>query len=194
MSARFVHRQDDRQELWYILSTQSQEIFHKVRSRGRRSCLCSQSHSCKLSHWVFVERQKMVYAHVKSQLQKPEKLSCCEKLRLNIGRLTDEEKQWFHQREIDDSNIDDEIVLPDAAGLEDDYEEIAIQFGYLALFAPAYHLAPFLAIIKDIYETRADAVEYCQLTRRSKWERCEDIGSWYTVLNAIGFLGVITNA
>jgi hypothetical protein len=65
---------------------------------------------------------------------------------------------------------------------------------YLALFAPAYPLAPLLAIIRNIYEIRADAKAYCTIMQRPKWEHCEDIGTWYSVLNVLGFVAVMTNA
>ena len=62
------------------------------------------------------------------------------------------------------------------------------------MHAAAYPLAPILALLKNLYEMRADAVKYCVDLRRPVWRKCEDIGSWYSVLNTIGFIGVVTNA
>ena len=70
----------------------------------------------------------------------------------------------------------------------------AIQFGYLALFSPAYPLAPLLALLNNILEIRVDASKLCRTMRRPKFEVCEDIGSWFAVLNIIGFLAVIVNS
>ena len=75
-----------------------------------------------------------------------------------------------------------------------DFEEMVIQFGYLALFAPAYPVAPLMAFFKNVYEIRADAVKYCIETQRPPWRKCEDIGSWSSCLNFLGFMGVVTNA
>ncbi len=37
-----------------------------------------------------------------------------------------------------------------------DYAELAMQFGYVTLFAPAFSLAPLVAIISNVFEQRAD--------------------------------------
>ena len=119
---------------------------------------------------------------------------------------------------------------------------MVIQYGYVALFAPAYSLAPLLALINNIIEIRVDAIKLCYATQRPQWKvssnaapvllpirvRAEtilpsdvssppcptspcptspcptspcptlqaqaDIGSWYTVLNILGFAAVITNS
>jgi hypothetical protein len=64
----------------------------------------------------------------------------------------------------------------------------------LALFAPAFPLAPLLALINNIFEIRIDAVKFCTVNRRPRFRQSEDIGAWYEVLNILGFLAVITNA
>ena len=38
-----------------------------------------------------------------------------------------------------------------------DYSELAIQFGYVTLFAPAFPLAPIIALFSNIIENRTDA-------------------------------------
>ena len=67
------------------------------------------------------------------------------------------------------------------------------QYGYLALFAPAYPLAPFLALIDVACTIRIDARNFCTQLRRSVWRPCESIGSWFGVLNTLGFVAVMTN-
>ena len=52
------------------------------------------------------------------------------------------------------------------------------QFGYLSLFAPAYPLAPLLALINNIFEIRIDAVKFCTVLQRPRYRQSEDIGSW----------------
>ena len=69
-----------------------------------------------------------------------------------------------------------------------------MQYGYLALFAPAFPLAPLFALINNIFEIRIDAVKFCTVHRRPRFRQSEDIGAWYEVLNILGFLAVITNA
>jgi hypothetical protein len=76
----------------------------------------------------------------------------------------------------------------------DDFNEMAIQFGYLVLFSPAYPLAPLLALANNILEIRVDAWKLCHTMRRPVWVQCEDIGSWSTVINLLGFIAILTNA
>eukprot|EP01043_Picozoa_sp_COSAG02_P039593 COSAG02_NODE_3139_length_7297_cov_371.401223_3_plen_1215_part_00 len=76
----------------------------------------------------------------------------------------------------------------------DDFNEMAIQFGYLALFSPVYPLAPLMALANNILEIRIDAAKLCSVCRRPEWRPQADIGSWFTVMNLIGFAAVMTNA
>ena len=55
-------------------------------------------------------------------------------------------------------------------------------------------VAPLLALLNNIVEIRVDAKKLCTSMRRPKWESAEDIGSWMTVLSAIGFAAVIVNS
>ena len=71
---------------------------------------------------------------------------------------------------------------------------MAIQYGYLALFAPAYPLAPLLALINNVFAIRIDAVKFCNVLQRPVYRKTEDIGSWYAVLNVLGFAAVVVNA
>ena len=75
-----------------------------------------------------------------------------------------------------------------------EFNAMAVQYGYLALFAPAYPLAPILALISNVFEIRIDAHKLCTVTRRPRVRQAEDIGFWFTVLNVLGFFAVITNA
>eukprot|EP01043_Picozoa_sp_COSAG02_P010530 COSAG02_NODE_371_length_23642_cov_21.655227_13_plen_433_part_00 len=92
------------------------------------------------------------------------------------------------------SAAENESYLVDYENTFDDFNEMAIQYGYLALFSPAYPLAPLLALLNNIVEIRVDAKKLCSSMRRPKWESAEDIGSWMTVLSAIGFAAVIVNS
>lgn len=76
----------------------------------------------------------------------------------------------------------------------DNFSEMAIQFGYLALFSPIFPLAPLLAMLNNVVEMRVDATYLCYHIRRPDWIVANDIGTWYTVFSLIGFLAVITNA
>jgi hypothetical protein len=76
----------------------------------------------------------------------------------------------------------------------DDFNEMIIQYGYVAIFAPAYPLAPVLALINNVVEIRVDAIKLCHATQRPVWTPMADIGSWFTVLSILGFVAIITNS
>ena len=44
----------------------------------------------------------------------------------------------------------------DENDLIDKYNEVALQFGYIVLFAPAFPIAPLVAIIANAIQIRAD--------------------------------------
>jgi hypothetical protein len=94
----------------------------------------------------------------------------------------------------DDSNIEDEVAMVEFESSFDEFNEMAVQYGYLALFAPAYPLAPLLALINNVFEIRIDSVKMCTVLQRPRFRQCEDIGAWYSVLNVLGFAAVLTNA
>ena len=48
----------------------------------------------------------------------------------------------------------------------------------VAIFAPAYPLAPLLALFRNLYEVRADASHFCTMMQRPHFQICEDIGTW----------------
>eukprot|EP01046_Picozoa_sp_COSAG06_P084236 COSAG06_NODE_31064_length_527_cov_1.320093_1_plen_175_part_11 len=76
----------------------------------------------------------------------------------------------------------------------DDFNEMAIQFGYRALFSPVYPLAALMALLNNILEIRIDAGKLSNVCRRPIWKAQGDIGSWFTVMNVIGFAAVMTNS
>eukprot|EP01048_Picozoa_sp_COSAG05_P010916 COSAG05_NODE_992_length_6265_cov_7.908693_1_plen_1089_part_00 len=103
-------------------------------------------------------------------------------------------KAQMREAYADDKNVDDEFMMEPFESTFDEFNEMAVQFGYLALFAPAFPLAPFLALINNLFEIRIDSVKFCTIYRRPIFQQCEDIGAWFAVLNTLGFLAVMTNA
>ena len=90
--------------------------------------------------------------------------------------------------------VEAEYAMEPFSNTFDEFNSMAVQYGYLALFAPAYPLAPLLALINNVVEIRLDAEKLCTVTRRPRVRQAEDIGFWFTVLNVLGFFAVITNA
>lgn len=72
--------------------------------------------------------------------------------------------------------------------------ELVIQYGYIVLFSSAFPLTPLLGYILNIFEVRVDSAKLCYLTRRPYPEGTEDMGIWYSIIQSISYIGVVTNA
>lgn len=75
----------------------------------------------------------------------------------------------------------------------DDFDELIIQYGFVTLFVVAFPLAPFLALVNNVFETRIDAFKVCQQTRRPEPRGAANIGTWFDILNIVSYIAVITN-
>jgi hypothetical protein len=73
------------------------------------------------------------------------------------------------------------------------YQEMAFQFGYATLFSVAFPLAPVLAFVSNFVEIRVAGWKLLQCTQRPEPEGIEDIGTWYSILDLISTLAVVTN-
>ncbi|CAG0884101.1 unnamed protein product [Darwinula stevensoni] len=79
-------------------------------------------------------------------------------------------------------------------GLFNEYCEMVLQFGFVTIFVAAFPLAPLFALINNIFEMRLDARKLLTYYRRPVAQRVIDIGIWYTILESVGKLAVLTNA
>ncbi|XP_037816445.1 anoctamin-3-like isoform X1 [Lucilia sericata] len=75
-----------------------------------------------------------------------------------------------------------------------EYLEMVIQYGFVTLFGLAFPLAPLLALINNLFETRLDAYKMLMYLRRPVAQRACDIGVWLGFLNMITKLAVASCA
>ena len=68
-----------------------------------------------------------------------------------------------------------------------------LQFGFITIFVAAFPLAPLFALLNNWIEIRLDAHKFVCETRRPVAERCQDIGVWFVILDALAQLAVISN-
>lgn len=68
-----------------------------------------------------------------------------------------------------------------------------IQYGFITLFVAAFPLAPLFALLNNILEIRIDAYKYLAKIRRPLPQRAQDIGIWFSILQAITYTSVLTN-
>eukprot|EP00741_Cyanophora_paradoxa_P020930 tig00021319_g20206.t1 len=74
-----------------------------------------------------------------------------------------------------------------------DYLEMAVQFGHVVLFAPAFPLSAACALINNVIELRTDAFKLLTGHRRPEANRVDGIGSWLYVLEFMGTAAVVSN-
>jgi len=70
---------------------------------------------------------------------------------------------------------------------------IVLQYGFVTIFVAAFPLAPFFALLNNVFEMRLDAKKLLIMYRRPVGQRVRDIGIWYRILDSISKLSVITN-
>lgn len=74
-----------------------------------------------------------------------------------------------------------------------DYEELAIQFGYVCMFVTAFPLTPLFALFNNMIEIQLDANKICKLVRRPEPRGADSIGAWSTVFAIISYFSIVTN-
>jgi len=80
-----------------------------------------------------------------------------------------------------------------ANGTFGEFNEMVIQYGYVTMFAATFPLAPLLALLNNIIEIRSDGFKMISSIQRPEYLGARDIGTWYKILNIIGFIAVLTN-
>ncbi|XP_050413809.1 anoctamin-7 isoform X2 [Patella vulgata] len=89
---------------------------------------------------------------------------------------------------------EDDFELIENEGLFQEYLEMVLQFGFITIFVAAFPLAPLFALLNNWVEIRLDASKFVSETRRPVAERAKNIGVWYTILDSLAQLAVISNS
>lgn len=79
-------------------------------------------------------------------------------------------------------------------GLFYEYLEMVMQYGFVTIFVTAFPLAPFFALVNNVFEMRLDARKFLLYYRRPVPRRAPNIGVWFRILSVLGRLAVISNA
>lgn len=69
-----------------------------------------------------------------------------------------------------------------------------IQFGFVTMFVASFPLAPLFALINNIVELRADAINFVVNYRRPVAEEVKDIGIWFKILEILTKISVLVNS
>lgn len=82
----------------------------------------------------------------------------------------------------------------DKYNVQDDIQQMVLQFGYLALFSPVWPLIPVGFLINNWIELRSDFLKICIEHQRPAPIRADSIGPWLDSLSFLNWLGSISTA
>lgn len=71
--------------------------------------------------------------------------------------------------------------------------EIMVQYGFIAMFSIAFPIAPFLAMINNLFELRTDANKLLFEFRRPIGELAYTLGIWEKIFDVLSKLAILTN-
>ncbi|KAJ3201608.1 Anoctamin-7 [Entophlyctis luteolus] len=107
-------------------------------------------------------------------------------------QLDSERDLIFSHAELPQHYKDDK--LHPFGGIRDEYAQKIIQFGYVALFACSFPLAPLFALLNNVYELRADAFKMLVVSQRPEPFLAQDIGVWEDIIKVVAGISVATNS
>ena len=70
---------------------------------------------------------------------------------------------------------------------------MAIQFGYVTMFACVAPWATTLCLLNNIIERKSDALKMLYESQRPRWQGAESIGAWYGIFEFLTFAAILTN-
>ncbi|EZA51402.1 Anoctamin-1 [Ooceraea biroi] len=115
------------------------------------------------------------------------------KVHVGMKKLVDNDKRYSSRKHLQWIR-DYKLVQWGPRSLFPEYLEMVLQYGFVTIFVAAFPLAPFFALLNNVFEMRLDAKKLLTMYRRPVGQRVRDIGIWYRILDSISKLSVITNA
>ncbi len=76
----------------------------------------------------------------------------------------------------------------------EDYGELVIQFGYVALFSIVFPMSSVVFLLTNMIEGRTDAFKYLFLNNRAPADNASSIGRWKSMLRFTMVCGVLMNS
>lgn len=108
-------------------------------------------------------------------------------------QVTPVEKQKDLRSRIESQLYLESYLTREKDGTIEDYLELAVQFGYLTLFALAFPLSTLLAFIGLWLEMFTDKLKLLKLVQRPIPLAARDIGTWWHIFSAICILAIFSN-
>jgi len=97
------------------------------------------------------------------------------------------------KRSEDEADIT-EYGLPTFEDTTEDFSELVLQYGYVAMFGMVYPLTPLIFYLSNLIESRSDAYKYLFIQNRPPSENSASIGKWLETMKFIMWTAIFTNA
>ena len=110
----------------------------------------------------------------------------CERLPLETEGLT--------EQEIEGMMLWKEAQREPYLTTAGDYLEIALQFGYMTMFATTFPWAPIAAFVYNTIEIRVDANKLLNFSQRTIASPANNIGGWSSIFILLSGLSIVTNS
>eukprot|EP00038_Savillea_parva_P006806 m.165984 g.165984 ORF g.165984 m.165984 type:complete len:1214 (-) comp12632_c0_seq1:303-3944(-) len=83
------------------------------------------------------------------------------------------------------------LAKDDYFTLFDDFNELALQFGFCTLYTTALPITPILALVNNIFEVRVDAKKQLNVFQRATPRFSTNINVWRVIFRMLSFAGVL---
>ena len=127
---------------------------------------------------------------------------------LTISQILNNLSEWwsgvssyileYFKRDTTENITENQLLLKrelslEEANIDDEFLEMAIQFGMVTMFSLAFPLAPLLCYINNIFEGSVDIIKLNGAKRYSTQLNRARIGVWQEIFEFIGFIAVLIN-
>ena len=91
------------------------------------------------------------------------------------------------------AKLDHEVTLSKPRSMYWEYNEMAIQFGYVVMFAAAAPWAATLCLLNNAIERKSDAFAMLYGRQRPKYEGAAGIGAWSQIFELMSYFAIVSN-
>ncbi|XP_059488019.1 anoctamin-3-like isoform X2 [Neocloeon triangulifer] len=107
---------------------------------------------------------------------------------------SDEKKVLFQKSPQWERDYTLEAPQDHSMSLFEEFMEMILQFGFTTLFVASFPLAPMFALLNNFLEIRLDAYKILCKFQRPVPKRTASLGAWFTILQTLTYIAVVTNA
>ncbi len=129
------------------------------------------------------------------EIAKPMFKACCTKKNylLKVRQTNEYTDEYILKEKVETEFGKESYDEGEVNGTVEEYSELMVQFGFVALFSIAFPLIPLIAFINNIFEMLIDKNKVMNLTRRPVPSVAKSSGIFQQIFAVIAFLAIFTN-